>query len=100
MVRINWTDQAVADLREIADYISRDSKNYARLQVQRLKSRTQILKSNPSAGQKVGFFEDESIRQLTEGSYLIIYKILDGDRVDILSIHHSARDLTKRKLVE
>ena len=44
MVRINWTYQAKDDLKSIAEYISRDSKQYAKLQVIRLKNRTKILK--------------------------------------------------------
>ena len=37
MVRINWTFQAKEDLNAIAEYISKDSKRYAKLQVIRLK---------------------------------------------------------------
>ncbi len=32
MVQINWTIQAKNDLRDIAAYISKVSKNYAKLQ--------------------------------------------------------------------
>ncbi|MGY6521211.1 MAG: type II toxin-antitoxin system RelE/ParE family toxin [Mongoliitalea sp.] len=98
MVRINWTDQAVADLKEIADYIKKDSINYARLQVHRLRSKPTILKTNPYSGQKLDFLNDENIRLLTEGSYLIIYKIIDKSRVDIITVHHAARDLNRRNL--
>ncbi len=40
--------------------------------------------------------ENEQIRELIEGSYRIIYKVVSNSQVDILTIHHSARDLTKR----
>jgi len=43
MVQLNWTYQAVLDLREIAEYISKDSQKYAKIQIQRIKLRTQIL---------------------------------------------------------
>ena len=45
MVRINWTFQAKEDLKAIAEYISKDSKSYAKLQVIRLKNRTIIIKN-------------------------------------------------------
>jgi len=32
MVQINWTYQAKDDLKNILDYISHDSKHYAKLQ--------------------------------------------------------------------
>jgi len=39
----------------------------------------------------------ENIRELIEGNYRIIYKIVAEDQIDILTIHHPARDLTGRK---
>ena len=45
MVQINWTPQALSDLKDIADYIGKDSKYDAKLQVIRIKSRVEILKS-------------------------------------------------------
>jgi toxin ParE1/3/4 len=98
MVQIKWTDQAVLDLKEIADYISRDSKKYAKHQIQSIKQRTQILKKNPFSGQILDFLNHPEVRQLVEGNYLIIYRIKSELRIDIVSIHHTSRDLTKRKL--
>ncbi|PRY87939.1 plasmid stabilization system protein ParE [Mongoliibacter ruber] len=88
----------MTDLKEIADYISKDSIKYAKILVKGLKKRTIILKTNPLSGQKIDFFNDDTIRQLTEGSYIIVYKIINDKRIDILTVHHSARDLGKRKL--
>ncbi len=45
MVRLNWTFQAKDDLKAIAEYISKDSKRYAKLQVVRLKNRTNVSKA-------------------------------------------------------
>ncbi|WP_034260467.1 type II toxin-antitoxin system RelE/ParE family toxin [Altibacter lentus] len=98
MVRINWTLQATTDLKNIAEYISKDSKKYARFQVIRIKSRTKVLKSRSYAGKIVPEIEKQNIRELIEGNYRIIYKVVDNDRIDILTIHHSARDLLRRKI--
>ena len=97
MVLINWTFQAKDDLKAIAEYISKDSKRYAKLQVIRLKNRTKILKTQIRSGKIVPEISRENIRELIEGSYRIIYKIVENDQIDILTIHHSARDLTRRK---
>ena len=96
MVRINWTFQAKDDLKGIADYISKDSKRYAILQVGRLKNRTQILKTLIRSGKIVPEINRENIRELNEGSYRIVYKIVANNQIDILTIHHSARDLTRK----
>lgn len=98
MVRINWTFQAKDDLKAIAEYISKDSKRYAKLQVVRLKNRTKILKTQVRSGKIVPEISRENIRELIEGSYRIIYKIVEDNKIDILTIHHSARDLTRRKI--
>jgi len=98
MVRINWTFQAKDDLKTIAEYISKDSKQYAKLQVIRLKNRTKILKTQIRAGKIVPEIDQENIRELIEGNYRIIYKIVEDNQIDILTIHHSARDLTSREI--
>ena len=98
MVRINWTFQAKEDLKAIAEYISKDSKRYAKLQVIGLKNRTSILKTQTHSGKIVPEINRENIRELIKGSYRIIYKIVEDNQIDILTIHHSARDLTRRKI--
>ncbi|MCD4773512.1 MAG: type II toxin-antitoxin system RelE/ParE family toxin [Bacteroidales bacterium] len=98
MVRINWTLQAKYDLKSIADYISRDSKYYAKLQILRLKNRPNILKSQMRIGKIVSEINNKNIRELKEGRYRIIYKIVSKNQIDILTVHHSTRDLSKRNL--
>ncbi|MCP9199437.1 type II toxin-antitoxin system RelE/ParE family toxin [Gramella sp. GC03-9] len=98
MVQVNWTIQARDDLKTIYNYIARDSKKYAQLQVLRLKSRTHILKTQAFSGKIVPELERNDIRELIEGSYRIIYKVINENRVDILSVHHSARDLSLRRV--
>jgi len=99
MVQINWTTQAVSDLKDIAEYIGKDSKYYAKLQVVRLKSRVEIVKTQIRIGSLVPEFERTDLRQLIQGRYRIIYKVINENRVDILTVHHSARDLTKRSIL-
>jgi len=96
MVQINWTIQAVNDLKNIADYISKDSKRYAKHQVSKLKNRTNILKKHLHFGRVVPEFNNENIREIIEGSYRIVYKIVSNKRIDILTVHHSSRDMSKR----
>jgi len=42
MVKIVWTEQSVFDLKDIFDYISKDSKRYAENQIRRVKEKTLI----------------------------------------------------------
>jgi len=98
MVRINWTFQAKEDLKSIVDYIARDSKQYAKLQVIKIKQRTHILRTNVYIGKVVQEIDKPNIREVIEGRYRIIYKIVTKNQIDVLTIHHSARDLIRRKI--
>ena len=98
MVRINWTIQAKNDLKSISDYISLDSKKYAKLQVFKIMKRTQISKPHIRIGKAVEEIQNRNIREIVLGNYRIIYKIINETQIDILSIHHSAKNLTTRNL--
>lgn len=98
MVQINWTAQAISDLKDISEYIGKDSQYYAKLQVVRLKSRVEILKKQILFGSLVPEFDRTDLRQLIQGRYRIINKVDNENRVYILVVHHSARDLSKPNL--
>lgn len=93
MVQIRWTSLAVDDLKGIYEYISKDSSRYAKIQVIRLRARTKILINHPMSGKLVPEHDDSNFRELIEGNFRIIYKIVSNHQIDILTIHHSSRDL-------
>lgn len=98
MVQLKWTMIALEDLKEIFQFISRDSKRYAKIQVVKLRARTKTLKTYPFAGRVVPEFTDSRFREIIEGNYRIIYKIVSSDQIDIITIHHAARDLSRRQI--
>jgi addiction module RelE/StbE family toxin len=92
MVKIIWTGFAIEDLRSIHSYISQDSKYYADKFVEQLISRIDQLEEYPQSGRIVPEFQNDSIRELIEGNYRIIYKI-NPDFIGIARVHHSSRQL-------
>lgn len=98
MVRIIWTELATAELKEIYEFISHDSKLYAKRQVIKIRDKTKILKSSKYIGKVVEEIGIPVIREIVHGNYRIIYKIISENEIAILTIHHSARDLEKRNL--
>lgn len=92
MVKLIWTEFAVEDLRLIHEYISRDSKRYADRFIEKLINRIDQLESFPKSGRVVPEFNLESIRELIEGNYRIIYKMSTSE-VTIIRVHHAARQL-------
>jgi addiction module RelE/StbE family toxin len=98
MVKIVWTEQSVLDLKDILDYISKDSRRYAEDQIRRIKSKTLILKTQPESGRIVPELGIIQIRELIEGNYRIVYRLLNNELIEILTIHHSARDFESREI--
>lgn len=97
MVYINWTLQAKSDLKNIADFIAKDSVKYARIHVMKIRKLTEVLKTHKQIGKVVTEIGELEIRELVFRNYRIIYKIVSENRIDILTIHHSARDLKAEK---
>lgn len=96
MVRLNWTNSAKTDLKEIYEYIALDSKRYARLQINRIRKRVQVLKNQPNLGKVVDEIQEENIKELVEGNYRIVYRVISQNQIDILLVHHGAGDLSRR----
>ncbi len=91
MVEIKWLNSAKEDLKEISTFISQDSKKYARHQVDLIRNRTIILKNQPLIGKIVVEYNNPSIRELVQGNYRIIYRVLNEKMIHIILIHHGAR---------
>lgn len=91
MAKVKWTNLALDDLRSIYDYVSQDSAKYADRLMDKIIEKVEVLENNPRVGRKVLEFDNESIRELIEGSYRIIYRIESEDEIGIARVHHSAR---------
>lgn len=98
MAKIVWTEQSVFDLKDIFDYISKDSKRYAENQIRRIKNKVLILKTLPESGRIVPELGISQIRELIEGNYRIVYRLLNKELAEILTVHHSARDFESREI--
>ena len=94
MVRLNWTERAKEDITTIAAYISQDSFYYAEKQIEKFFEAAEILYEFPSIGRPVPEYEMLNLRQILVGKYRIIYLIISDNRIDILTVHHSARILS------
>jgi len=100
MAIINWTHRSVNDLKNIAEFIEKDSVKYASLTIQRLMNAAHLLEEKPKIGRKVpeAGYKDK-IREIIQGNYRIIYQIDNKDLINILTVHHSSRKLTKSRML-
>ncbi len=95
MAEVKWTTQALNNLNEIAEYISKDSLRYAEITAEKLFASTDVLEQHPTIGRVVPEFKIKSIRQLIEGDYRIIYRIVSEDEIHVIAVHHVRRILTR-----
>lgn len=103
MAEVKFTIRSLDDLDDIAEYISRDSPYYAGMQVEKLIQRTDILENFPLIGRVVPELKMKSVREIIEGNYRIVYRVLSKDLIHILTFHHSRKKLkptTLRKIIK
>ena len=98
MVKIVWTELSTVDLKEIFNYIDENSHSYAAITTNKIYETVQVIADNPFSGRIVTEFNENSIRELIEGNYRIIYRIKSEIQVDILRVYHSARLLKRNDI--
>ncbi|MBW3569637.1 MAG: type II toxin-antitoxin system RelE/ParE family toxin [Gemmatimonadetes bacterium] len=91
-MKVHWTETAAGHLTALHDYIARDSEIYARRMIDRLTSRSKQIARFPRSGRAVPEFERADVREVIEGPYRIIYRLLPN-QIHVLAVVHSAREL-------
>jgi toxin ParE1/3/4 len=91
-VKVNWTFAAQEHLLDIYKYIANDSELYAQRMIDRLTRRSQQIGKFPISGRIVPEYELPDIREVIEGPYRIIYRILPK-HIDILAVVHGFRKM-------
>ncbi len=89
-MRVHWTDNAIAHLLDIYEYIARDSSIYAKRMIDRITRRSEQIADFPMSGRKVREYEADDIREMIEKPYRIIYRIKPA-QIDVLAIVHCAQ---------
>ncbi len=90
--KIVWTDSAIADLKEICDYISRDNPSAAQTTGRGILEHVKILEMFPFIGPAYPRRSSGTIREIVYGSYRIFYEVTKQPKtVSLLRIWHGAR---------
>lgn len=93
MVKITFSKIAKKDLREIVNYIKRDSVKYALLERKKIVGAIDKLQNQPLLGRTLKELPDENIHELIFQNYRIIYEAASLTKIHILTIHHHARSI-------
>lgn len=95
-MKVRWTPEAKAQLKEIEAYIAQDSPRVAQQTITRLIQRCGQLIELPHSGRKVPEFNRDDLRELLERPYRIVYRIRhDQGQIDIVTLWHYRRLLPR-----
>ena len=84
---VNWSEPAKNSLKQIYDFISKDSNYYAKEVINKIINESEKLNDFPKLGRIVPEINDENIRELIIYSYRLIYEIKSSE-VNILTLIH------------
>ena len=90
MTPLVWTRRAIEDVQSIQRFIEKDSPHYAQLVGQQLIAAVERLPAFPQSGRIVPEVSDPAVREVIQGSYRIVYRLIHGE-IHILTVHHAAR---------
>ena len=94
MAEIRWSLTATQDVRDIEEFVARDSPVYAVRLTNRIVEAVERLTEFPQLGRVVPEFEQEDLREILYRSYRIVYRV-QGEAVMVLRIVHGARGLMR-----
>ena len=77
MAAVRWTQRARDDLRDIHDFIARDSPRVAEALVERLLTATERLAAFPESGRVVPEFPALGYREIIVSSYRVLDRLAD-----------------------
>ena len=94
MAQIVWTEPALIDLNEIAEYIALDKLGAAQDLVEKIFSTVERLQEFPESGRFPPELDVANYREIICGPCRIFYR-LENNKVFILYVKRSERELRK-----
>ena len=92
MLPLRWTELAVTNLADIADFISQNSPIYAESVVARIEQQVRHLRSHPHMGKPAPEAGELDIRELVVDSFRVFYRARH-DGIELLAIVHGRQQL-------
>ena len=91
MLPLRWTERAVTNLADIADFISQNSPVYAENVVGRIDRRLHLLALNPLMGKLAAEAAELGVRELVVDSFRIFYRARP-ECIGLIAIVHSRQE--------
>ena len=90
-MRLHWTDDALADVDRIFDFLVLKNPGAAERAARMLLSAPAILVERPLLGPVVEKLESGNVRRLVVGAYEVRYRS-SGETVEILRVFHTREE--------
>jgi addiction module RelE/StbE family toxin len=91
-LKLIWSQLAIDDLDDIANFIAKDSEDYAKIFVRKIVDQVERIPDFPQLGRVVPDIQDEQVRERTYQNYRLIYRV-KNDSIEIVRIFHHGRQL-------
>lgn len=93
-MKVYWTFEARARLREIQQYLSKYSQSVARSVVARLLKRSRRLATKPMEGRRLREYPSTNLREVLERPYRIIFQV-KPKQIEIITVKHYRQRLPR-----
>ena len=97
MAKLIWTEKAVDDLSELAEYVAISDRAAAKQLVQRVLSSVSRLEQHPESGRRLPELPQQNYREVISPPSRIIYRI-DDKNIYIVRVIRQERDLRRLML--
>ena len=94
MAEVVWSETALTAVRQITEYIARDSERAALIFAEEILDLPANLRAFPRIGRIVPEFQRDNVRELIHGNYRLLY-LIKGETCLISTVIHSKRDLQR-----
>lgn len=93
--KIVWTIRALNDLHDIYEFIAKDSRRYAQVQVEDIQNAAINLTYFPLMGRIVPEFPHLPYREILFGNYRVIYRFEEEQKLVVMMAVAHGRQLLK-----
>lgn len=98
MAKLIWTEKAIDDLSELAEYVAISDQVAAKRLVQRVLSSLARLEQHPESGRRLPELPLHNYREVISSPSRIVYRV-EKDNVFVVRIIRQERDL-RRLMIE
>jgi len=98
MMRLFWTKESLARLKEIEDYIATDNPQAAIAFIDKIITKAESLLEHPEKGRIVPELAISQIREIIYKNYRVVY-LLKKNSIEILTVFEGHKLLRKKEIL-